>query len=287
MRDFAFSSPSSLAEAIDLLTEYGARAKLIAGGTDLLVQMKNGLITPERVISLSNVRELSVIERGEGQLRIGALVRHATLEHTSFVSENAEILTDAARKVGSPQIRNLGTVGGNVCNASPAADTAPALLVLESDVVLVSQRGERRISLESFFTGGGSTALEHDELLKEILIPEVPLGSVWAYIKHGIRKCMTLSIAATAVLLTIDSNRICQRARVALGAVASKPMRAREAEQYLEGRFICEEVIWEAADRAQKECHPISDVRASANYRKKMVRILVSRAIKKSLGLPI
>ena len=179
-------------------------------------------------------------------------------------------------------------MGGNLCNASPAADTAPPLLVLEAEVVLSGKKGERRVPLDSFFSGPGKTALARDEIFKEILIPPVPAGSVWAYLKLGRRKSLDLALTSVAVLLTLDpKTKICRRARMALGAVSPTPLRAKGAEKFLEGKILDEGVIREAGERAQKECRPISDIRASAEYRKEMVKVLVGRAIKKSLGIPI
>jgi carbon-monoxide dehydrogenase medium subunit len=226
-------------------------------------------------------------KKGKG-LRIGSLVKHAALEGSPLVRDGWRIIAEAAHKVGSPQIRNLGTVGGNLCNASPAADSAGPLLVLDAEVVLAGKKKERRVPLPSFFKGPGKTVLGKDEILKEILVPPVPAGSVWAYLKLGRRKSMDLALASTAVLLTLDpKTKICRRARVALGAVAPTPFRAKGTEKFLEGKRLDEAVILEAGERAQEECRPISDIRASAEYRKEMVKVLVGRAIKKSLGIPI
>ncbi|MBI5968649.1 MAG: xanthine dehydrogenase family protein subunit M [Deltaproteobacteria bacterium] len=288
MRKFEFFSPSSLVEALGLLKQHGAKAKLIAGGTDLVVQMKEKLVTPERVINLLNVPELMGMSENGKSLRIGALVKHAALENSPLLRDGWEILAAAAHKLGSPQVRHLGTLGGNLCNASPAADTAPALLVLEAKATLVSQEKERRIPLGSFFTGPGLTVLKEDEILKEIFIPEVPANSSWAYLKLGRRKSLDLALVSVAILLFMDpAAGTCQKARVALGAVSPTPMRARETEKFLEGRKLEEKVIREAGKIAQGECQPISDIRASAEYRKEMVMVLVERAIKKSLGIPI
>lgn len=288
IRKFEFSSPSSLAEGLKILAQSGPKAKVIAGGTDLVVQMKNKLAEPKQVISLLKIPELAGIKkRGKG-VRIGALVRHATLENSPVLQDGWGILASAAHKVGSPQIRNLGTVGGNLCNASPAADTALPLLVLGAEVILSSKKRERRVPLDSFFTGPGVTVLRKDEILKEILVPPVPANSVWAHLKLGRRKSMDLALASVAVVLTLNpETKICRRARIALGAVAPTPLRVRETEKFLEGKNLGEDVIREAGERAQKECRPISDVRASAEYRKEMVKVLVERAIKKSMGIPI
>jgi len=221
-------------------------------------------------------------------LRIGALVKHAALENSPLLRDGWGILASAAHKVGSPQVRHLGTLGGNLCNASPAADTAPALLVLEAEATLVRQEGERHIPLECFFTGPGLTALKEDEIFKEIFIPEGPANSSWVYLKLGRRKSLDLALTCVAVLLTLDPGTgTCRRARVALGAVSPTPMRARKTEEFLEGRRLEESVIREAGKIAQQECRPISDIRASAEYRKEMVMVLVERAIKKSLDIPI
>jgi len=288
MRKFEFSSPSSLAEGLKLLAQHGAKAKVIAGGTDLVVQMKNKLTAPRQLISLLRIPELTGMGKKGKKLRIGALAKHAVLENSPLVRGGWGILAAAAHKIGAPQIRNLGTVGGNLCNASPAADTAPPLLVLEAEVVLSGKKGERRVPVDSFFSGPGKTTLARDEILKEILVPPVPAGSVWAYLKLGRRKSLDLALTSVAVLLTLDSKtRICRRARIALGAVSPTPLRAKGTEKFLEGKILDEEVIQEAGERAQRECHPISDIRASAEYRKEMVQVLVGRAIKKSLSIPI
>lgn len=288
LKKFEFFSPNSLKEVLQLMRKDGDKLKVIAGGTDLLVQMKDKLIAPEKVVNLLNVPELSGMNKNGKGLRVGALTKHADLESAPEVKEGWGILADAAHKVGSPQIRNLGTMGGNLCNASPAADTAPALLVLEAEAILVSQRGKRRIPLESFFTGPGMTVMEKDEILQEIFIPEVPANSLGAYLKLGRRKSLDLALVSVAVLLTVDcGSGICQRARVALGAVSPMPMRAKETEKFLEGKELKESLIREAGEVAQKECRPISDIRATAEYRREMVKVLAERAIKKSLGLPI
>lgn len=288
MKKFAFFSPASLPEVWELFERYGEKAKLIAGGTDLVVQMKSKLISPEVVINLLRLKELKGMEKKDGNLRIGALVTHATLTSSLLLQENWRLLAEAAHKVGSPQIRNLGTIGGNLVNASPAADTVPALLVLEGKAVLVSKRGERDIPLESFFLGPGVTILKNDEILKEIIVPPASPGWVGAFLKLGRRKSLDLAVVNVAVLLNLQpASNLCTRARIALGAVAPTPFRARKTEKFLQGKILQEEVIQEAALRAQQECQPISDIRASAIYRREMVKIMVARAIKKSIGLPI
>ncbi len=288
MRKFEFLSPSSLAETVALLEQHKAHAKLIAGGTDLLVQMKQKLIMPALIINLLEVPELKVVERNNDVIRIGSVVKHAVLDSPPLLQGGWEVLASAVHRVGSPQIRNLGTIGGNLCNASPSADSAPALLVLEGEVNLVSHRGERRLPLESFFIEPGVTVLERDEVLKEIIIPKPPANSLSAYLKLGRRKSLDLALVSAAALLTLNPGTgICERARVALGSVSPTPIRAKQTEKILEGKQLDEEVIREAGERAQKECRPISDIRASIAYRKEMVRVLVERAIKQCLDLSV
>jgi carbon-monoxide dehydrogenase medium subunit len=161
-------------------------------------------------------------------------------------------------------------------------------LALEAEVNLVSKRGERRLPSESFFIGPGLTGMAPDEILQEILVPEIPSGSVWTYLKLGRRKSVDLAIASAAVLLTLDPHtKICRRARIALGAVAPTPMRAKLTESILEGKILDEKSIREAGEKAREECRPISDIRAAADYRREMVQVLVERGIKKSLGIAI
>jgi aerobic carbon-monoxide dehydrogenase medium subunit len=288
LKKFHFFNPSSLPELWSNLGQSGATSQFIAGGTDLLVQMKNGLAAPERVISLLRVAELSGLRKDGHGLRIGSLARHVELERSPLLRNGWAILAEAAHKIGSPQIRNLGTIGGNLSNASPAADTAPALLVLQAEVNLAGPRGERRIPLASFWTGPGRTVLQKDEILKEVLIPPTPSDPRGAYLKLGRRKSLDLALVSVAVLLALKpGTRLCQEARVALGAVAPTPIRAREAEKFLQGKNLDEGVIQEAGTKVQGECSPISDVRASAEYRRAMVKVLVERAIQKALGMAI
>ncbi|MDI6764047.1 MAG: xanthine dehydrogenase family protein subunit M [Thermodesulfobacteriota bacterium] len=288
LRRFEFFNPSSLLEVFDLLARYGKDVRLIAGGTDLLVQMKQKLVLPQKLINLLTLAGLRGIERDGDSLRIGALARHADIERSTLLKDGWKLLALAAHKIGSPQIRHLGTLGGNLCNGSPSADTASPLLVLKAQVCLASGRGERRLPLESFFTGPGETVLEKDEVLKEVIVPKPPVNSSFSYLKLGRRKSMDLALVSAAVLLTVDPGRgSFEEVRIALGSVSPTPIRIKETEMVLEGKPVDEDMILQAAGLAQKECQPISDIRASAEYRKEMVKVLVERAIKAALGLPI
>jgi CO/xanthine dehydrogenase FAD-binding subunit len=288
LRKFEFMNPSSLMEAVHLLEGHKGKSKLIAGGTDLIVQMKEKRVAPEVLINLGEVSELKRIERNGDVLRIGSMVTHSTLESSSHLTGTLGILASAAGKVGSPQIRSRGTIGGNICHASPSADTTPALLVLDAEVCLVSPRGERRLPLESFFTGPGLTVLEKDEMLKEVVMREPSQHSSAVYLKLGRRKSMDLALVSIALHLTQDSKTgVCKRARIALGSVSPTPVRAKETEKILEGNVLDETAMQEARKRVQTECLPITDIRASAAYRKEMVGVLMERALKQLIGFPI
>lgn len=287
LKKFEFFDPSSLAEALTLLRGFAGRAKALAGGTDLLVRMKNGLLAPERIVNLLNLPELKGFSETEGGLRLGALVTHDELAGIVSLGPGREVLSQAARTVGSPQIRHRGTLGGNICNASPSADTAPALLTLDAELSLAGPEGVRRLPLEAFFTGPGETALLPGELLKEFFLPSPPPETRGAYLKLGRRKSLDLALVGVAVLLTLNGDgRFCRRARIALGGVAPTPLRARNAEKVLEGAPLDDKRIREAAEAASRECRPITDLRASAEYRREMVLVLTARALRKCLEPP-
>jgi len=284
LKRFEFYRPATLTEAFDLLESYGNRAKPIAGGTDLVVQMKERRIVLEAVIDLLGLPELQGMERSDGGLRIGATVKLSALESAPIVQEEWGLLASATHRIGSPQVRHRGTIGGNLCNASPAADMAPALLVMEATVTLTSREGDRKIPLESFFVGPGLTVLRQEELLKEITIPSPPAHSAGVYLKLGRRKSMDLAVVSVAVLLTLGPDKkTCERARVALGSVAPTPLRAKETETLLEGNILDDDLIEEASRRAEKECRPITDVRSTEAYRREMVGVLVRRALRQAL----
>ncbi len=285
MKKVDYLKPHTVEEAISLLIQYGNKARLIAGATDAIVMNRQKKISPDVFISLRGIQGLDHIE-SNGMFKIGALVTHRTIEQSELIRKKFPLLSEASSVLGSVQVRNVATIGGNLCTASPSAETAPSLLVYEAEVQLVSQREERRLSLESFFIGPGETALNPKEILKEILLPFPPPNSVGTYLKLGRRKSVDLSVVNVAVLLTLNPKTgICERARIALGAVAPTPIRAKRAEKVLEGNLLDERMIKHAGECARQECSPISDIRGSAEYRREMVGVLVEKAIKQSLKL--
>lgn len=268
----------SVDELLALFETSSYPVRLIAGGTDLLTRIEPDSAERVLVADIGDVDELAgLVTTGEG-LRVGAATKLADLEGSELLSGVLGVLADGAAQVGSPQIRNLATIGGNVCNASPAADTVPPLLILDARAELVSPRGLRTVPLDKFFIGPGQTVMSKDEFLAAVLIPTQPKGAVAVYLKQSPRRAMDLAVVGVGALLAWEGNGL--QARIALGAVAPTPLRAVQAERLLEGAIELEgDVISRAAALAAQEAAPINDVRASAEYRKEMVRALTERAV--------
>lgn len=280
LKPFEYVTPATVDEAVSILDRDGDRAKVVAGGTDLICQMAKNKVNPETLVDIGRIGELNFIDLTNGSLRVGALTTFHRIETSELLLHNTPILVSAAASMGKPQIRNRGTIGGNLANGSPAADGATPLLALGADVVLVSRSGERTIPLTQFYRK--ETALNPGELLTEIKIPiHEPDRLKGQFLKLGTRLAACLSIVNVSVLIGRD-NGVCSLARIALGAVAPTPMRAYRAEEFLMGKELTEEVVREAARIATKETQPISDVRASKEYRKEAAEVLVKRAIEKA-----
>lgn len=286
MKYFDYFEPTTLSEASSLLTYYGKDAKILAGGTDLLVRMKRKLWTPSYLVNLKSVPGLDAITETDGNLRIGALATVRSVHNSALVREHWTVLAEAAQKMASVQVRNLATIGGNICNAAPSADMAPALIGLGATARISGPLGERTVSLEEFFVGPGATVLGEGEILTELIVPRPNPRTGAIYIKHAIRKAMDIAVVGVAVVVTLDvpGQRV-DDVRVVLGAVAPTPLRAKRTESVLEGKAVPLEadVLQEAAEVAMAEARPISDVRASEYYRRKLVGVLVKRATGKAL----
>jgi CO/xanthine dehydrogenase FAD-binding subunit len=285
LRAFEYHAPTSLNEAISLLQEHGEGARALAGGTDLVVQMKENATkfpAPSHIVSLLRVPELGGIESSESEgLRIGAGVTMMDVAESAVIRERYPAIAEGARLVGSVQTMNMATLGGNLCNAAPSADIAPPLLAFEAEAVIVAPSGRRSVPLDGFFLGPGKTLLQPGELLAEVRVPAPPSGTGSAYDRHTPRKQMDIAVVGVAAVLTLASGRI-ERARVALGAVAPAPMRARQAEAALEGQAPTDEVFARAAEAAAEECSPISDVRGSAEFRRHIVRVMTERILREA-----
>jgi carbon-monoxide dehydrogenase medium subunit len=276
---FDYHEPASVAEAVALAGRFGDAARFLAGGTDLIIQMRRGAARPRHVVSLHRVPGLDALAVNGG-VTLGALVTHRRLEQAPALQGALRALVEGAEVVGGHQIRNVGTVGGNIANASPAADVVPVLLALDASVTLVGATGERTLALEGFLTGPGRTARRPDELLTGVRCPALPPRTATAFLKAGRRRAMEISVVCVAAAVTLDAaGERCVEARLALGAVAPTALRARAAERALAGRPLEPDVLREAGRVAAGECRPIDDVRASARYRRLLVETLVPRAL--------
>lgn len=279
---FEYLAPETIDEAVLLLSRHGKEAKPIAGGTDILLKMKRREGVPRYLVGLKNIPGLDNIEYDDAQgLRFGPLVTIHAMETSPIVREKFPILSQAASTIGSAQIRNLGTVVGNVCNALPSADMIPSLIVLGATVRIASTKGEKSIPVEDFLTGPGQTVLAHDELVEEVQVPCLPPHSGGVYIKHAPREAMDLAIISVATRITLD-DRICRVVRICLGTAGPIPMRAVKAEQILRDKPFSAALAREASEAASEEAQPRSSIRSSAEYRKEMVRTLTARALNKA-----
>lgn len=277
---FTYHTPASISEALTLLTEYGEKSKVMAGGTDLLVSMKKREIVPEHLINLKGIADLKGVryDAKEG-IRIGALVTLEEIRRSEEVKDEFCALWDAVDKMASPQVRSLGTIGGNLCGAVPSADTAPPLIALKALVKTAGGSGERSLPVEDFFRGPKESVLQRNEILTEVFIPNPPQKSSGVYLKLMRRNAMDLALVGVAAWLRIDSEGICREARIALGAVGPTPIRAVGAEKVLINKKVVEALAEEAGKAASVVCRPISDIRSSLEYRCSMVEVLTKRAV--------
>ncbi len=282
---FNYLEPKTTEEAISLLVKHGEKARVIAGGTDLLIQVRNKAINPEQVIDIGYIPGLEYIDYDDNQgLRMGALTTIRALETSATLQQRYPVISQAASQLGSFAIRNVATIGGNLCNAAPSTETAPALIALSARAIIIGPDGERLVPLEDFFTGPGATVLEKGELLAEIQLPVPPPDTRGAYLKYSIRGTIDLAIVGVAVVVTSGPGEVCEDIKIVLGAVAPTPIRARHAEAVLRGQKVDETLVDKSAEAASAEARPVSDVRASAQYRREMVKVLTRRAIKEVMA---
>lgn len=274
---FEYFSPSSIEEACILLSQYKSEAKVLAGGTDLFVKMKKKEILPKYVISLKGIKNLDKIEWNEKEgLKIGPLVTHNTIVNHPIVREKFDFLAETCFKIGTRQVRNMGTLIGNLCNASPSSDAAASLLVLNANLKILSTNGVRDVPIEDFFVGPFKTVLNSQELLVEVSIPKPPSSSSGSY--KYIHKASSVgeTLAGVAIFLKMDPrNLICEEVRVGLSSVAPTPIRAKFSEKFLIGKRLEESIVRKAAEIASDETKP----RSRPWYRKEMVKVLFEEAI--------
>ncbi len=272
--------PKTLEAAIHLLYKYAGKAKILAGGTDLVVQMKKGPL-PFCLINIKEIKKLHFIKQEKKGVWIGPLVSHAEIEDSGFISRELDFLSSACAQIGSVQIRNRGTIGGNLCNASPAADTAPPLLAANATLTIRGKKGSRSVSIDDFFEGPSKTSLRSQEILTGIFIPKMAENSAGIYMKQTLRKAVDIAKVGVAVLVTRDrENGLCKDCRIALGAVGPIPFRAENSEQIVMGTDLNENIIGKAAESASLAARPITDLRSSLEYRKELVSVLTRRSLK-------
>ena len=276
--------PRSVEECVLVLAERGPGTKLVAGGTDLLPQLKAGMLKTGSVVDLSGVADLRhlAVANGSG-LRIGAAVTARALERDARIQKTYPAISESGALVGSLQVRNLATLGGNLCNAAPSADMAPPIIALDADAVIAGPKGSRRVPFDSFFTGVRRTVLAPDEMLVEIAVPNPGPHSGGNYRRHTPRRELDIAVVGVASQLTL-LNGVCAKARIALAAVAPTPLRATAAEHLLEGHRITPELIERAAAAAIEAARPISDQRGSADFRRHLVRVLTQRTLTTALA---
>jgi len=280
-RPAEYLRPGDLAEAVKLLAKYGEKARLIAGGTDMLVEKDPRVEVLIDVMGLG----LDYIETDDLGVRIGAATTFAEIEASPALRRSPyNILAEAARQIGTPQIRNLATIGGNICSAVPSADSTPPLLALDATVCISGSTEERSMEVSNFFLDARKNALERDELLTEIQLPVFPARTEAVFVKKGRVAAADLATVNVAVRLTMSADGICQDVRIALGAVAPTPVRAKAAESMLQGKKPQDELLEKVAEQASKEISPITDIRGSAQYRTTLSRVLVERALNEAVA---
>ncbi len=278
---FEFYQPATLQEASRLLKENGPGGRFLAGGTDLVIAMKEKGLLPRYIVDLKRLPGLSGIrENSDGSVSLGALTTMYEIETSALIKKKYPFLAQSAAEVGSIQIRNRATIGGNMANATPSADTAPALIALNATARIASASCERTIALEEFFKGPGQTFMSPEEILTEVTIPKIAPRLVGEYIKFSPREMMDLAYVGVAVAYSLRAgDKKCTRVRIVLGAVAPTPIRAMRAEAVLEGQVLSEALAEKAGQIAAEEAKPISDVRSSADYRRAMVGTMTKRAL--------
>jgi len=286
MRKFNYLVPKTLDEAVSLNLSYGDRAKYVAGGTDVLVKIKEGKMKPDYLISLKHIiaQDRPFLNHETGELFIGAFLTHRSIETSSMIRKNYPILHDAVSNIGSVQIRNVATIGGNLVNAVPSADGAIPLITLDAKAQIYGTKGKRTVELRRFFLGPGQCDLDSGEILTELVVPPLAPRTGGAYVKHGRRSAMELPMLGTGVLLGLEEDMLtCAKARICLGVAAPTPLRCLAAEKYLVGKAVDENSLVEAGKIAAQESKVRDSIRGVAWYRREMVGVLVKRMGLKAL----
>ena len=274
-----YLAPNNLKDALILLKKWRSRGELIAGGTNVIPELRAKTLRKEILIDLSHLKNLSYIKEEKKRIRIGALTTMSEIATSKTIRSKACILSEAVWQIGNPLVRNRATIAGNLADASPAADSAVPLLVLEASIVVEKHKGKRKqIPINEFFMGVNKTVLKRNELIREIVFPKPAPSSRMVYSKLGLRNAMAISVVSVGVLAEMEKGR-CNRARIALGAVAPTPRRAYGVEKLLVGQAVTEELIDQCCEAIQEEIQPITDVRATFEYRRSMTSVLLKRLL--------
>ncbi len=283
--DFEYLAPENAEELCDLLEKYQEKAKILAGGTDLLPNLLNNLYKVDYLINIDAIDEMKGIfyEEGKGVI-IGTATTMKEIENSPLIREKYPALSKAAGEVGSPQIRSMATIGGNCCNASPSADAPPALVVLGAKVIIQSKEREREILLEEFILGNRSVDLQPDEYLEKLIIPDIASSSANRFDLITLSKGVEIDIVSLAVHLALNDQKKVEEIKIAMGAVAPIPLRAKSTEKLLTGQNLSDDLMEKAAELCASESKPIDDIRGSAKFRKHLIKVLALRTIKETLA---
>ena len=283
INDFEYFAPKTLKEALALLDKYQDDCKVICGGQSLLVLMRQGLVAPPYLISIKGITELSYIKDEKDGLKIGAATTHRTIEKSAVIKKKYPVLAKMETRLASIQTRNWGTIGGNVCHGDPAGDPLPVLIALGATLTMTGSKGKRSMPAENFCLDYFETALEAGELLTEIALPVVPPNNGTAYTKFNVIES-DLATVGVAVSVTLGSGDSCQDIRIALGASAPTPIRPKKAEAILKGKKITDALLAQAGETASTEADPISDIYASEEYRRELIKVLVPRLTREAMA---
>ena len=279
---FEYKIPKTIEEACNLLWKAEGKAKIIAGGTDLVIGLRNGDHAPPFIVDITRIEELQKIEEINGSVSIGAAATHSEIASASLVKKYGKVLSDAASEIGSPQIRNLGTIGGNIVNASPAADTIPPLMVLNAMGKVVSKEGEKQVPLSQLFIGPYKTKLKPHELLVQIIFPKLSSEVRSSFVRLARRDAMAIARMSVAVILQIEKDRI-EDIRISVGSVTPTPQRMSETEALLKGKSPDGELLQKASFKISEAMIQQSGIRPSTSYKKPVVEALFMRAMRKVL----
>ncbi len=282
MRFEKYFEPTTVEECCSILKEYGSDAKILAGGTDIVPRLKNKIWKPKAVVGIFNIPGIDSITVTKEGLELGAAARLRKISLEQSLEKDYKVIMEAAGHVSSMQIRNIATIGGNACNASPSADAIQGLIAMDAKAVIAGPSGTREVDLADFFTGPGKTVLEAGEFLLKFKVSAPKAGTGAVYKKFAIRGDTDISIVGVACRLILQKDGTVEDARISLAAVAPKPIRVPEAEKLLIGKKLTADLIEQAAEAAEKSCTPISDQRATAEYRKQMVRVWTRHAVEEA-----